>query len=251
VLTLAAQSAAVPAAAAKKTKKPAAKSAGKPELTEEQKQEIREAFDLFDTDGSGQLRCPARCAVLDCASRSRPLPLPRRACAAWWWWWWCDNAPWSSAGTIDAKELKVAMRALGFEPKKEEIKKMIADIDKDGSGTIDFNEFLEMMTAKMVRASLSSGNADSCRWRTSVVLCLRPGGALIAVSHPHSTRRAERTRLPRGDPQGVPVVRRRRDGQDLTEEPQACGQGDRREHDRRRAAGDDRRGGPRRRWRDR
>jgi Ca2+-binding EF-hand superfamily protein len=26
---------------------------------------------------------------------------------------------------------------------------MIADIDTDGSGTIDFNEFLEMMTAKM------------------------------------------------------------------------------------------------------
>ncbi|KAF5835223.1 hypothetical protein DUNSADRAFT_7712 [Dunaliella salina] len=73
-------------------------------LTEEQKQEIREAFDLFDTDGSG---------------------------------------------TIDAKELKVAMRALGFEPKKEEIKKMIADIDKDGSGTIDFEEFLQMMTSKM------------------------------------------------------------------------------------------------------
>ena len=35
-----------------------------------------------------------------------------------------------SIGTIDAKELKVAMRALGFEPKKEEIKKMISDIDK-------------------------------------------------------------------------------------------------------------------------
>merc|ERR1712075_28026 len=29
------------------------------------------------------------------------------------------------------------------------IKKMISDIDKDGSGTIDFSEFLEMMTAKM------------------------------------------------------------------------------------------------------
>lgn len=26
------------------------------------------------------------------------------------------------------------MRALGFEPKKEEIRRMIADIDKDGSG---------------------------------------------------------------------------------------------------------------------
>ncbi len=74
------------------------------DLTEEQKQEIKEAFDLFDTDGSEK---------------------------------------------IDAKELKVAMRALGFEPKNEEIKKMISDIDKDGSGTIDFPEFLEMMTAKM------------------------------------------------------------------------------------------------------
>jgi len=41
------------------------------------------------------------------------------------------------------------MRALGFEPKKEEIRKMIADIDKDGSGTIDFDEFLTMMTVKM------------------------------------------------------------------------------------------------------
>jgi len=76
----------------------------RPELNEEQKQEIREAFDLFDADGSG---------------------------------------------TIDIKELKVAMRALGFEPKKEEIKKMISDVDKDGSGTIDFNDFLLMMTQKM------------------------------------------------------------------------------------------------------
>eukprot|EP00062_Callorhinchus_milii_P022056 gi/632979435/ref/XP_007906467.1/ PREDICTED: caltractin isoform X1 [Callorhinchus milii] len=80
------------------------KSGSKSELTEEQKQEIREAFDLFDTDGSG---------------------------------------------TIDVKEIKVAMRALGFEPKKEEIKKMISDIDKEGSGSIDFNDFLAMMTQKM------------------------------------------------------------------------------------------------------
>jgi|TARA_B110000305_G_C19160121_1_gene502217 centrin-1 len=38
------------------------------------------------------------------------------------------------------------MRALGFEPKKEEIRKMIADADRDGSGVIDFPEFLDMMT---------------------------------------------------------------------------------------------------------
>ena len=41
------------------------------------------------------------------------------------------------------------MRALGFEPKREEIKKMIADVDKDGSGVIEFPEFMEMMTQKM------------------------------------------------------------------------------------------------------
>ncbi|XP_062513887.1 uncharacterized protein LOC134189586 [Corticium candelabrum] len=80
------------------------KTAKNPELTEEQRQEIREAFDLFDTEGTG---------------------------------------------VIDAKELKVAMRALGFEPKKEEIKKMIAEVDREGKGSIDFNDFLHLMTSKM------------------------------------------------------------------------------------------------------
>ena len=42
------------------------------------------------------------------------------------------------------------MRALGFEPKKEEIKKLIAEVDKEGKGEIDFNEFLELMARKMV-----------------------------------------------------------------------------------------------------
>lgn len=58
------------------------------------------------------------------------------------------------------------MRALGFEPKKEEIKKMIQDVDKDGSGTIDYNEFLQMMTMKMVRrkgrAAKAGTAADGC-----------------------------------------------------------------------------------------
>ena len=41
------------------------------------------------------------------------------------------------------------MRALGFEPKKEEIKKLVNDADKEGTGTISFADFLDMMTAKM------------------------------------------------------------------------------------------------------
>ena len=39
----------------------------------------------------------------------------------------------------------IAMRALGFEPKKEEIKKMIAETDKEGIGTISFEEFFAML----------------------------------------------------------------------------------------------------------
>lgn len=45
---------------------------------------------------------------------------------------------------------QVAMRALGFEPKKEEIKKMIGEVDKDGTGKISFVDFLAVMTQKMV-----------------------------------------------------------------------------------------------------
>lgn len=42
------------------------------------------------------------------------------------------------------------MRALGFDTSKAEVNKMIASIDKDGSGTIDFEEFLDMMKVKML-----------------------------------------------------------------------------------------------------
>ena len=41
------------------------------------------------------------------------------------------------------------MRALGFEVKNEELKKMVSDVDNDGNGTIEFAEFLAMMTGKM------------------------------------------------------------------------------------------------------
>merc|ERR1712086_137162 len=50
---------------------------------------------------------------------------------------------------LDEGELKAAMRSLGFEVKNEELKKMVSDIGGDGNGTIDFAEFLAMMTGKM------------------------------------------------------------------------------------------------------
>merc|ERR1719240_1532727 len=42
------------------------------------------------------------------------------------------------------------MRALGFEPKQEEIDKMVRDVDDDGSGSVDFPEFLDMMAHKIL-----------------------------------------------------------------------------------------------------
>merc|ERR1712057_124165 len=74
------------------------------QLTDDQLDEIREAFSLFDADASGM---------------------------------------------IDVRELKAAMRALGFEVKNEELKKMVTDVDNDGNGTVEFAEFLAMMTGKM------------------------------------------------------------------------------------------------------
>jgi len=53
------------------------------------------------------------------------------------------------SGTIDVRELKAAMRALGFEMKKEEVKNMLSDIDKDANGQINFDEFCQMMSGKM------------------------------------------------------------------------------------------------------
>ena len=52
-------------------------------------------------------------------------------------------------GSIDFKELKAAIRALGFEIQKEELQKIIAVI-ADGSGEIEFPEFMQiLMTGKM------------------------------------------------------------------------------------------------------
>jgi len=42
------------------------------------------------------------------------------------------------------------MRSLGFDPTKEEIAKMIQDVDEDGSGEIGFEEFCEIMSHKLL-----------------------------------------------------------------------------------------------------
>lgn len=71
------------------------------ELSEDQRQEIREAFDLFDTDKDG---------------------------------------------AVDYHELKVAMRALGFDLKKAEVLEILRDNDATGTGLMEWPAFNRVCT---------------------------------------------------------------------------------------------------------
>eukprot|EP01068_Selenidium_serpulae_P015616 Selendium_serpulae@DN6227_c0_g1_i5.p1 len=73
-------------------------------LTQDQIEELKEAFDLFDTNRSGD---------------------------------------------IDSREFKAALRALGFEVSKEDVRIMFKELDKEFQETISFNEFCSLMIGRM------------------------------------------------------------------------------------------------------
>ena len=88
----------------------------RPELSDEQKQEIKEAFELFDTDKDG---------------------------------------------CVDYHELKVAMRALGFDMKKAEVLKILRDHDKTGHGLMDFEDFAKISASvRIYTTSRGLSSAD-------------------------------------------------------------------------------------------
>ena len=53
------------------------------------------------------------------------------------------------SGNIDYWELRDAMRALGLNMTKEQVREMMDDIDKDGNGFIDEDEFRDLMKKKL------------------------------------------------------------------------------------------------------
>ncbi|KAJ1606699.1 putative centrin [Cryptosporidium canis] len=75
------------------------------ELTEQQKMEIKEAFELFDGD---------------------------------------------SIGFIDIKELKVAMRALGLDTKKDELRKIVSSAELN-NGMVSYSEFYDLVETKILQ----------------------------------------------------------------------------------------------------
>ena len=78
---------------------------GKPQINEEQLEELKEAFHLFDTQHSGYL---------------------------------------------DSREFKAAMRALGYDFKKQDVVQCFAELDKDASGgRITFEEYLKVVAPRL------------------------------------------------------------------------------------------------------
>jgi centrin-1 len=53
----------------------------------------------------------------------------------------------AGTGTIEGKELRVALRALGFNPTREEIEVLVGSTSQ--SGRIDFHEFLDIIVGKV------------------------------------------------------------------------------------------------------
>mmetsp|Transcript_49040 Transcript_49040/g.60275 ORF Transcript_49040/g.60275 Transcript_49040/m.60275 type:complete len:160 (-) Transcript_49040:130-609(-) len=52
-------------------------------------------------------------------------------------------------GVITTSELGKVMRSLGQQPTESDLQAMINEVDSDGTGTIDFPEFLSLMSVKM------------------------------------------------------------------------------------------------------
>ncbi|NXP50292.1 CALMS protein, partial [Heliornis fulica] len=55
-------------------------------------------------------------------------------------------------GSISTKELGTVMRSLGQNPTEAELQDMVGEVDADGSGAVDFPEFLSLMARKMREA---------------------------------------------------------------------------------------------------
>jgi len=120
-------------------------------------------------------------------------------------------------GSIDGTELKQVMVSLGRNPTEAELRDMINEVDKNGDGMIDFDEFLTMMGSK-------SGNMEEELWEAFKVFdkdgngsisvdelrsVLTSLGALLQYTHVLSIilslehrRDAYRPRDGRNDPRG-------------------------------------------------
>ncbi|KAI8826622.1 uncharacterized protein EV422DRAFT_4326 [Fimicolochytrium jonesii] len=60
------------------------------------------------------------------------------------------------SGAIDIEELDAVMHSIGLQPTKDEIMSMIEKVDADHTGTVEFEEFLQMSHEWMIRDGLET-----------------------------------------------------------------------------------------------
>ena len=65
------------------------------------------------------------------------------------------------SGEITRDELENVMRGCGRNPTEEQLDDMMGDLDADGSGSIEFEEFIDMMVAKMLAEKEARGEESS------------------------------------------------------------------------------------------
>lgn len=53
-------------------------------------------------------------------------------------------------GTIESSKLKLAMKALGFEPSEEEVSTLLGQLDKENKGTFSCEDFTKVISQKML-----------------------------------------------------------------------------------------------------
>ncbi|KAI7697691.1 Troponin C [Sarcoptes scabiei] len=128
------------------------------ELTKEQVQMLRKAFDMFDREKKGHIHTNMVSTILRTLGSGELefdefLTLTARFLVE-------EDAETMQEelreafrmydkegnGYIPTSALREILRALDDKLTEDELDEMIAEIDTDGSGTVDFDEFMEMMT---------------------------------------------------------------------------------------------------------
>lgn len=102
--------------------------------------ELQDMVNEVDTDQSGSIEFNEFMAMM--ATSIQPKDFAEETMAAF------KVFDKDGSGTISAEELKAVMKSLGENLTDEEIDDMIREADKDRDGTIDYEEFCQLMSPK-------------------------------------------------------------------------------------------------------
>merc|ERR1712212_867825 len=105
-------------------------------LSEEMLAEFKAAFDMFDTDGGGDISTAELGTVMKMLGQN-----PSREELAECFRVFDKNGD----GMIDREEFALIIRSTGEAISEDEIDELLKDGDKNSDGMLDFDEFLKMM----------------------------------------------------------------------------------------------------------